>query len=195
MLLWAASIMMIVLAAVGTRVAFALPLDLRANWIFRVIGVRGGLESLAASRRALLLLSVAPVWLATAVVCLGLWPGRQNAAHLVVLGLLGMILADICLLGFRKIPFTCSYLPGKSRVHMVFLGALGVLLVGSKAPCWNGMRCGRPAAWRLCWRCWPSCGSRQVDDGGAGAGGKNRNCGLRRRRSRRCRAWDCTGTE
>jgi CubicO group peptidase (beta-lactamase class C family) len=131
LLMWAASIMMIVLSAVGTRVAFALPLDLRANWIFRVTAVRGGLESQTASRRALLLLSVAPVWLVTAVVCLGLWPGRQNAAHLVVLGLLGMILADICLLGFRKIPFTCSYLPGKSRVHMTFLGALGVLLVGS----------------------------------------------------------------
>jgi hypothetical protein len=131
MLLWAASIMMMVLAAVGTRVAFALPLDLRANWIFRIIGVRGGLESLAASRRALILLSVAPVWLVTAVVCLWLWPGRQNAAHLVVLGFLGLILADVCLLRFQKIPFTCSYLPGKSRVHMVFLGALGVLLVGS----------------------------------------------------------------
>jgi CubicO group peptidase (beta-lactamase class C family) len=131
MLLWAASIMMMVLAAVGTRVAFALPLDLRANWIFRVTGMRSGLESLAASRRALLLLSVAPVWLATAVVCLGLWPGRENAAHLVVLGLLGLIMADMCLVHFQKIPFTCSYLPGKSRVHMVFLGALGVLLVGS----------------------------------------------------------------
>jgi hypothetical protein len=37
-----------------------------------------------------------------------------------------MLLADICLRGFRKIPFTCSYLPGKSQVHMVFLGALGL---------------------------------------------------------------------
>ncbi|MGD0302572.1 MAG: hypothetical protein ABSE86_36340 [Bryobacteraceae bacterium] len=130
-LLWAASVMMIVLAAVGTRVAFALPLDLRANWIFRVIGVPGGLESRAASRRALLLLSVAPVWLATALVCLTLWPGRQNAAHLVVLGLLGLMLADVCLMRFQKVPFTCSYLPGKSRFHMLFLGALGVLLIGS----------------------------------------------------------------
>jgi hypothetical protein len=131
MLLWAASVMMIVLAAVGTRVAFALPLDLRANWIFRVIGVPGGLESRAASRRAMLLLSVAPVWLATALVCLTLWPGRQNAAHLVVLGLLGLMLADVCLMRFQKVPFTCSYLPGKSRFHMLFLGALGVLLIGS----------------------------------------------------------------
>ena len=126
-----ASLMMMVLAVLGTRVAFALPLDLRANWIFRVIGVRGGLETLAASRRALLLLSVMPVWLVTAVVCLWLWPGRQNAGHLVVLGLLGMILADICLLRFRKIPFTCSWLPGKSHVNMAFLGALVLLSVGS----------------------------------------------------------------
>jgi type VI protein secretion system component VasK len=37
---------------------------------------------------------------------------------------------DLCLVRFRKIPFTCSYLPGKSRVHMVLLVALGVLLTG-----------------------------------------------------------------
>jgi hypothetical protein len=133
MLVWAASIMMIVLATIGTRVAFAMPLDPRANWIFRVIGARGGLESLAASRRALLLLSVAPVWLATAVVCLWVWPGRQNVAHLAALGMLGMILADVCLLRFRKIPFTCSYLPGKSRFHLAFLGALGLFRAGSEA--------------------------------------------------------------
>jgi CubicO group peptidase (beta-lactamase class C family) len=140
MLLWASSIMMMVLAAVGTRVAFAMPLELRANWIFRIIGTRGGLDSLAANRRALLLLSVAPVWLLTAV-CLGLGPGiqnmtqnmAQNVGHLAALGLLGMTLADICLLRFRKIPFTCSYLPGKSQVHMAFLGALGVLWGGAEA--------------------------------------------------------------
>jgi hypothetical protein len=45
----------------------------------------------------------------------------------VVLGLIGMLLADICLHGFRKIPFTCSYLPGKSQVHMVFLGAVALM--------------------------------------------------------------------
>jgi hypothetical protein len=133
MQLWIASIMVMVLATLGTRVAFALPLDLRANWIFRVIGVRAGLETLAANRRALLLLSVIPVWVVTAIVCLWLWPGRENAGHLVVLGLLGMILADICLLRFPKIPFTCSWLPGKSHFNMAFLGALGLLMVGSKA--------------------------------------------------------------
>jgi hypothetical protein len=73
------------------------------------------------------LLSVAPVWLGSAVLCLRLWPWRQTAGHLAVLGLLGIFLADLALRGFRKIPFACSYLPGKSQVNMVFLGAVGLL--------------------------------------------------------------------
>src|SRR4030095_10363859 len=132
MYLWAASFIVMALAAIGTRVAFTMPLDPRANWIFRVIGVRGGLESLAAARRALLLVSVAPVWLITAVVCLGLWPWWQNVRHLAGLGLVGVSLADLCLLRFPKIPFTCSWLPGKSRVHMAFLGGIGLFLTGAK---------------------------------------------------------------
>ncbi len=125
--LLAASIMMMALAVVGTRVVFAVPLELRANWIFRITGVPPGPETLAAGRRSLLLLSVLPVWLGSAALCLRLWPWRQAAGHLAILGLIGILLADLCLHNFRKIPFTCSYLPGKSQVHMVFLAALGLL--------------------------------------------------------------------
>ena len=82
---------------------------------------------MAASRCSLLLLSVAPVWLTAAALCLKLWPWSQASGHLVVLGLLGVLLTDISLYNFRKIPFTCSYLPGKSQVHMVFLGAAGLI--------------------------------------------------------------------
>jgi hypothetical protein len=53
--LLAASIVMMALAVVGTRVVFALPLELRANWIFRITGVAPGPETLAAGRRSLLL--------------------------------------------------------------------------------------------------------------------------------------------
>ncbi len=47
--------------------------------------------------------------------------------HLMVLGLIGGRLADGSLIGFRKIPFACSYLPGKSKVHIVFAAALALL--------------------------------------------------------------------
>jgi hypothetical protein len=119
-----ASLMIMVLAVIGARVVFAFPLELRANWIFRSVGVHDAGKILTANRRALLLLSVAPVWLVSAVVCFWLWPWRQAAAHILVLGLLGIILADVALLGFRKIPFTCSYLPGKSQVHLIVVAVV-----------------------------------------------------------------------
>jgi hypothetical protein len=124
--LLAASVVTLALAILGARVVFALPLQLPANWIFRSIGVQAGSGTLAATRRALLALSAVPVWLATAVVCLQLWPWRAAAAHLAVLGLLGVALTDLALYGFHKIPFACSYLPGKSPVHMLFLAACGL---------------------------------------------------------------------
>jgi hypothetical protein len=116
--------MMMLLAVMGARVAFALPLELRANWIFRAVGVQDPAEIHIASRRALLLLSVVPVWLVSAVACFRLWQWPQASAHLVVLGLMGIVLVDIALYDFRKIPFACSYLPGKSQVHMVVIAVV-----------------------------------------------------------------------
>jgi CubicO group peptidase (beta-lactamase class C family) len=133
MLLWAASILVMSLAIIGTRVAFAIPFDLKANWIFQVAGVRSGPNNLAGVRRTLYLVAVVPVWLVTAIVCLSLWPSRENAGHLVVLALTGIMLVDVCLLRFPKIPFTCSWLPGKSKMNMAFLAALGLLWGGREA--------------------------------------------------------------
>jgi hypothetical protein len=53
-------------------------------------------------------------------VLLWLWPLRPAAGHLAVMLLLGIILIEACLYGFHKIPFTCSYLPGKANVYYLF---------------------------------------------------------------------------
>jgi len=120
------SVVMMFFGVLGTRVGFAMPLDLTANWIFRVTPVGGVTECLQASRRALLVLSVVPIWTAWAVVLLWLWPWWPAAGHLAVLAILGIAVAEVTLAGFRKIPFTCSYLPGKSNVHLTFWLCVGV---------------------------------------------------------------------
>ncbi len=114
------SVLMLCASWLGIRTVFSLPLDLRANWLFRVTPAPGSAGRLSAVRRALLALSVLPVLATSAALLLWFWPWTPVAEHLLVLGLLGSLLADISLKGFRKIPFTCSYLPGKSKVHMVF---------------------------------------------------------------------------
>jgi hypothetical protein len=77
-----------------------------------------------------LALSVAPVWAGSAVVFLWLWPWRPAVGHLAVLGLLGAILVECLLGGIQKIPFTCSYLPGKSNFHITFWLCMGAVLAG-----------------------------------------------------------------
>ena len=123
----ASTLILTIAWVVGTRVLFSMPLDLRANWVFRITSWQDGRVYLAAARRSLLALSVMPVWLGSAALCLSAWPWQPAVAHLAALGLFAILLTDLCVQGFRKIPFTCSYLPGKSQVHMVILGALGLL--------------------------------------------------------------------
>ncbi len=125
--LLAASIMMMILAVVGLRVVFAFPLEMPANWIFRTVGLQDGSQILTAQRRAMALLAVTPVWLISAIVCFWLWPWTQAAAHLICLALFGMMLCDAALYSFRKIPFACSYLPGKINVNVIIVASAFVL--------------------------------------------------------------------
>ncbi len=114
---------------VGMRVVFSMPLTLRANWVFQTSTVRSPADYLKAIRRPLLVLGVAPVWIISAILFFWLFPWRPAAQHLTVLLLWGLIVAYMCLNEFQKIPFTCSYLPGKSYFHMTFLAAVGLLLI------------------------------------------------------------------
>jgi len=122
------TVLLMSLYVLGTRLAFALPMDLRANWIFRIAPIPPGLECLAARRRTFYALSVVPVLAGSGVLLCCIWPWQAAAEHLLVLALLGTVLAELGLYGIQKIPFTCSYLPGKSNFHMTFLLCTGAVL-------------------------------------------------------------------
>ncbi|MFN7936737.1 MAG: serine hydrolase domain-containing protein [Bryobacteraceae bacterium] len=110
----------------GVRIAFSLPIDLRANWIFRITGVR---NPSAIAARSLLVLAILPTAALTAILCFTLWPWREAAGHVSILFLATYAAAELSLLQFRKIPFTCSYLPGKSYIHMSVFAALALMWV------------------------------------------------------------------
>jgi hypothetical protein len=116
----AASILMMCVGVAGIRVVSSLPIALHANWIFRITELREPSAYLATTRRAFAILGIAPVWLGSCVLFFAIWPWSMACEHLLVLALLGMILVELSLHGFRKIPFTCSYLPGKGNLQYVF---------------------------------------------------------------------------
>jgi hypothetical protein len=122
------TLMMMVFATIGLRWVFALPISLTANWVLRTTQLCSSRKYIAATRLSLLVLAVLPVCLLSALLALPLRPINQVAGHLAVLALIGYILAELNLIGFYKVPFTCSYLPGKSNIQFVFWGFLVVVI-------------------------------------------------------------------
>jgi hypothetical protein len=99
-------------AVLGLRIIICIPVALRVNWIFQLTQVDTTGTYLSAARRVLLVLAVIPIWVAIAAVMLCYSPSWRAGVHLIALCFVGAILADVAILSFRKLPFTCSYLPG-----------------------------------------------------------------------------------
>jgi hypothetical protein len=122
-----ASILMMVFVILGVRVVAAIPISLSANWIIRVTQVRPSSEYRRAVRFSWIALGVVPVWWLVAGVLFAAYPWRVVLEHLFVLLLVGMFLVELCLYTFQKVPFTCSYLPGKANIHIAFWVGLVLL--------------------------------------------------------------------
>lgn len=120
--------LMMSFAVIGLRNVFSLPISLTANWVLRMTQLHPTQKYLAATRWSLILFAVLPVWIGSVLLSFSFRPLHEIAAHLAVLALLGFIFADLSLIGFYKVPFTCSYLPGKSNIQFVFWGGLVVFL-------------------------------------------------------------------
>jgi hypothetical protein len=119
-----ASIWVVCFAVMAVRLVISMPLMLRANWIFRMTEIRGVNTYLSAIRRAFFVLAAIPAWLLMAILFILRWPTWRIAGHLLLLALVGTIVVELSLYGFHKLPFTCSYLPGQSKVLVVFWGCL-----------------------------------------------------------------------
>ena len=125
------SVMMMVLTVFGLRNVFSLPVSLTANWVWRVTQLCPTEKYVAATRSSLLFFGVAPVWLVSAALSLDFRPWSQVIAHLGILALIGIVLVEITLVGFYKVPFACSYLPGKVNLQFLFWGFIVVFLAAA----------------------------------------------------------------
>jgi hypothetical protein len=124
----AASILILCVVVAGVRIVASLPISLRANWLFRLTELHPPSAYVKAVRLTYCLLGVAPVWLGSCGLFFTMWPWRLAAQHLFLLALLGLTLGEVCLWSFAKIPFTCSYLPGKGNLQYVFWAFTLILL-------------------------------------------------------------------
>jgi len=99
----------------GLRQGFAIPVDLPANWIFQQSDNASANARLQAAWAMLAFCGVVPV--ASIAFCLAGWcvGARAGIEAATVTVLLLLLLVEVLLLGFDKVPYTCSHVSGRAN--------------------------------------------------------------------------------
>ena len=109
----------------GLRHLFSIPTELRANWLFQITEAEGRDDWLDAVDRFVL-------WAGAAVVLLLPLPfevsiiGWRTLGALALFVTIGLLLYEWMFQEWRKLPFTCSHLPGKTPLWILTLYGIGL---------------------------------------------------------------------
>ena len=104
------------------RFIFTIPSELPANWQFRVSDTDQQRPALNGTRTAMRWFGVVPLFLALTPFYFLWWPPVAALAHLVFSVTISALLIEALTMEFKKIPFTCSYPPGKANVTILWVG-------------------------------------------------------------------------
>ena len=105
---------------VALRVLFTVPTELGANRIFRMTETDDKAVYLNGSRKAMWLLGALPIAVATLPAYAWLWGPAPAVGHTVFWLLMSGCLTELLLCRFHKVPFACSYVPGKANVKYLW---------------------------------------------------------------------------
>lgn len=106
----------------GMRFIFTIPSELPANWQFRVSDTDRQRPALNGTRTAMLWFGVVPLFVALSPFYFTWWPPGAALAHLAFSITISALLIEALTMELRKIPFTCSYPPGKANVTILWVG-------------------------------------------------------------------------
>ena len=112
---------------IGLRHLFSLPVELGANWAFRIVERQGRLHWMRAVDRLVLCGGVAAFIVLPLPIEFALLRWRA-LAELALFTAVAMLAYEWAFASWDKLPFTCSYLPGKTPAWAVALTLLGLLI-------------------------------------------------------------------
>lgn len=123
------------LLLIGLRLSFEIPVMQKANWIFRVRTNADASACVGLARKIMLTFLIPPL-LAIALPAYGfVWGWRVGLIHTAIIVAASMLLIEILLVNFRKIPFTCSAPHFKSNIPLFgFFYLVGFIVFTSLVP-------------------------------------------------------------
>jgi hypothetical protein len=105
----------------GFRAVFQFPAELGSNWLFRITEARWAEISRSVTRKRVLVSGLGPVLLLLLPAEIGIWGGWRAPLHAVFQLAAGALLIELMFWTFDKVPFTCSYFPGRTNLSILFL--------------------------------------------------------------------------
>ena len=107
-------------ALVGLRLSASYPASIEANWIFRLTEAPRSTDYAAGVRSAAVRTIVVPLVALLSIPYAVLWGPVTAAAHLVLAVTVALVTIEWLFLGFPKVPFTCTYQPGRANLRVTW---------------------------------------------------------------------------
>lgn len=105
----------------GLRSAVSVPVSLEANWIFRLTERPQVRQYSAGLRKAMVMTGLIPLSVLVFAAYSVLWDPATAFNHALYGLAISVLTMEILLIRFLKIPFSCSYLPGKEKMQVYWL--------------------------------------------------------------------------
>ncbi len=128
-------LVMTLMGIAGLRMAFLVPVLSRANWIFRMTdSPRSRRAHLSVVDRSLTRWVLAPA-VVTGVVLQVLVLKSAALSTIPLTMILGLLMVEVALAGWRRVPFTCTWIPGQRPLVFILLtSAVALAFVAKMLP-------------------------------------------------------------
>jgi hypothetical protein len=105
----------------GFRAVFQFPAELPSNWLYRITEMRWAETARSAARKRVLVSGLVPVLILLLPAKIAVWRGWSVPLHTALQFAAGALLIELLFWTFDKVPFTCSYFPGKTNLSILFV--------------------------------------------------------------------------
>ncbi len=122
--------------ALGLRTTVNVPSSLGSNWVFRITEGPTVRPYFAGLRKAVYALGMGPLVLLCVILSLFLMPPPVAFNHGLFLAAVAVLITEALFLRCNKIPFACSYLPGKEKVQLFWFFYLLVFIIFVQVLSW-----------------------------------------------------------
>lgn len=114
---------------IGIRAVIKIPTSLDANWVFKLTEIKSRQHYLLGFRKGVFFLLLVPLYVVLLIYYSLNWGILTSFYHCFFGLVISAFLMELLFLRYRKIPFTCSYLPGQDKIHFTWIVyAAGFLL-------------------------------------------------------------------